>query len=453
MTLREEAKMFGNQSRKAQHIREDLLRRNGHGVFEHCLNLLSDDELIRRHDQFHAEKLARLQAETDKARRTQAGESLIGVLILLLIVMAMAAALAPNAIRATQSKNAGAAAAWAMSVNNAEWTYQSNGGYVPPQNLTGVLGSALPACANPLLLPGGVVGTAANPAAPAMGYTYTFTGAGTATVGAGCPPAFLSYTLLIDPTNSMEGGHRHFFTCTGDGCDGQIHFRDGLSATDHAQESDPIYSTTAVAGGGGNGSGGNTSPSTPTPILTGSWNPSGTYLAGQEVTYANGTNSIGLFANLTGQNSASSQNPAGDASNWIQIASYSTAPPSLTGSFTGVQLIGGSDYTCPVSGLSCAVVRTQGSIPSDYTTLQTSFTMTQFTVTMSPQNGASALSIFTQPLQNPSGPANLGCVIPANGTTCTVNISPVVLPAGSGMEIIVVPSLSYAAESIVWSIS
>lgn len=439
--------MFGiSIARKAAHIRQDMCKRNPTEVFKRMIDRWDDEALVKADEEAHARRLERM-----RERRPQAGESLIGVLIVLLIIMTMAAGLAPNAIKAAQSKNAAAAAAWAMQVANAEFSYGTYGGYVQPQYLTGVLGSALPACANPMLLPGGMVGTIANPAAPAMGYSFNFHGTGASAGCVGGPTTYSAYSMTVDPVNPLEGGQRHFFVCAGTGCDGQVHYRNATSVTDYAQETDPVWSTTTASSGGG---GSSSSPAAPTVILTGQWSatPTTPYAAGQEVLYTNGS-SVGIYANLTGSNSPALSNPAGDAMNWVQIGSYSIAPPSLTGSMTGVLLHGGSFYTCPLVGFNCSVVITSGTIPTDYYTFGTSFTMTQFTVTMSPQNGGSALSIYTQPLPNPSGPANLGCTIPAYGTTCTVNLSPVVLPAGSQMEIVVTPGLSLPASSLMWTIS
>src|SRR5271156_6315009 len=135
--------MFGNQSRKAQHIREDLLRRNGHGVFEHCLNLLSDDELIRRHDQFHTEKLARMQAEAGKARRSQSGSLLIEMLLALAIGLTIAAIAVPSMFKYAAVNNGISAGSQLAAINLAETRYQGTyGAFINPLP-TGTAPSAL----------------------------------------------------------------------------------------------------------------------------------------------------------------------------------------------------------------------------------------------------------------------------------------------------------------------
>jgi len=438
--------MFGSD--RATKIQADLIRRhlkqrNPYLAMTKALSKISDERLIEMEKMHTAFKLKQMSK-----RNAQAGfASLIAALVVSALLITLFAVAAQNLVRVSQVTNELAAGQWAATINAAEFSYMATqGAAVQPSALSGVLGS-LPNCANPMLVSGQV----AN-GQPAPGYGYSFVGTGNAASFAciGGPTAgYLGYAISIDPTNPMLAGSRHFYTCTGasPGCNGQIHFNDAAPAS----VSDPVWNTSMSGSSGGSGSGNQTTA--PTPILLGSWSSTATYAKGQEVLFPTSTNSTGLFANLTASNSATGQNPLGDATNWIQIGSYSVAPPSLTGSFSGVQLLGGSDYTCPVSGLNCAVVKTQGAVPNDYTTLSTSFTFSTFTVTMSPANGGSPLTIYTQPFPNPGGPANIACTIPAGGTTCTTNISPVVLPSGSQMEIIVVPSLSYQSESLVWTMN
>jgi hypothetical protein len=440
--------LFGSTARKAAILRKQMLADNPTEVFAKMLAKKTDEELLAKYPEHHARRL-----EMMRERRPQAGfAALLSMMIACAVMLILLAAFLPNSLRSAQVANNASAASFLSLVNTAEAQYSTYGGYVQPYALAGsvqarVAGAA--GCANPMLLPGTIVGSAAMPAAP-VGYTMSFAG-GTAAAFAcvgGPTAAYQNYSINLAPISKIQAGGINFFTCVGTGCDGQVHYASGRAAV----ETDPVWSTTIAGTVGGSGSSGSTSPSTPTVILTGPWSGSATYAAGQEVLYTSGAN-VGIYANLTGQNSATNQNPAGDATNWIKIGSYSTAPPSLGGSFSGVPLSGGSFYTCPLVGINCSVVITSGTIPNNYTTIATSFTMTQFTVTMSPQNGGSALSIYTQPLPNPSGPANLGCTIPAYGTTCTVNLSPVVLPAGSQMEIVVTPGLSLPATSLTWTIS
>ena len=238
---------------------------------------------------------------------------LISMLIAATVMLILLGAFLPNIVTANRVVDENNAAQWMQSVTAAEMTYSKTFlATVPIANLTGSLASpyAVGGCANPMLIQ--------NITAP-PGYTYSLTLTGTA-MGFMCAngPTLVGtgYTFTLTPVSAFQA-QRNFFTCSGTGCDNQIHFASNTAAT----ETSPVYSTISSpengqVGNGNNNEGGSSYQN---------WTSGGNFPIGQLVlapaswgSYPSGgsINAPQFFINLTGSNSGW---PPTDVTDWNPV--------------------------------------------------------------------------------------------------------------------------------------
>lgn len=340
----------------ADRIRQDLVRRNPYPAMLEALgnrDRWTDSRLVQEDEVHHAYTLtSEFQSAVQKARqaRAQAGfTALLSMLLAAAVMLILLATFLPNSIRSAQVANNASAASWLAQVNTAEAQYAGAGygGYVQPYALSGSLqaqvAGVLP-CANPMLLPGVIAGSAAAPGAP-TGYTLDFINGAAAkyTCTGGPAAAYQNYSITLTPISKLRAGAINFFTCVGTGCDGQVHYASGRTAV----ESDPVWTTNIAAAQAGSGSG--TGTSSGASLWYGVFSPTVTYPAGAMVTYAPGGSGTepSLYINGTG-NAVQGEAPSQDSFNWFPastsaVTTLQVPQPTITGSFSGVlsQINGG----------------------------------------------------------------------------------------------------------------
>jgi len=265
---------------------------------------------------------------------------------------------------------------------------------VAPQYLTGTLPTtAVPAsCSNSFLLNGAQV------LAP-EGYAMTFTGTPQAGWScAGVPAGYSSYSILLQPTNSLFAA-RSFEMAQ----DGIIHFNDSTAAS----PADPIYRITAANGivvlGGSSGT--SNSSGNGTGIVQ-TWNPTSSVQVGQEFLESatdplgghcapanNGL--VGPFISTNGNSTDPCQNP----NDWFYAGSgsltYSLPCGGVqTGTMSSLQINPTQAYV-PATGLSAQQITSSSTICGTFHTL----TMTEISGVPLGPNGIQIAS---------SGPVTMG---------------------------------------------
>lgn len=138
----------------------------------------------------------------NRRRGTNAGFSLIELLIVVAIILVIAAIAIPNFLRARMAANEAAAVENCRTITSAQVIYYTTYGvgFAPGlSNLGGAGGAPTPAAAN-LIDPILVTGTKS-------GYTFTYVPASPDSNG-----YFQDYTLNSDPVSSNVTGVRHFYT-------------------------------------------------------------------------------------------------------------------------------------------------------------------------------------------------------------------------------------------------
>ncbi len=274
---------------------------------------------------------------------------LISMLIAATVMLILLGAFLPNIVTANRVADENNAAQWMQSVMAAEMTYSKTFlATVPIANLTGSLASpyAVGGCANPMLIQ--------NITAP-PGYTYSLTLTGTAagfTCANGPTLVGTGYAFTLTPVSAFQA-QRNFFTCSGTGCDNQIHFASNTAAT----ETSPVYSTVSSPENGQVGNGTNSGTSVAQP-----WVQNQSYPAGQMVLWTpscqgawpdGGCAPVGGYLNLTGANTTY---PPSDPADWQPLSSTNASwtpspPPNLSGNVTTPTIAPYSFYTTSVGFL------------------------------------------------------------------------------------------------------
>jgi hypothetical protein len=315
----------------------------------------TDEELLAKYPEHHARRL-----EMMRERRPQAGfAALLSMMIACAVMLILLAAFLPNSLRSAQVANNASAASWITQVNIAETEYNGAGygGYVAPNYLAGSLAAVIakvPACANPMLLSGALVGNPALPAAP-IGYTLSFTGTPVSGVTCTGGPTYFyqSYAITLTPISKLSTGEINFYSCVGitASCDGKPHYADNRIAN---ESTDPVWNTTLPANLSTTGGGSSTSSGTP-PLAR--FDPTVHYPAGSMVTLGTPP-ALALYINGTG-NAVFGESPAADTENWF-IASYPGPPavlqapsPTIGGSSGGIAVQGTGSLPYSSATVSC----------------------------------------------------------------------------------------------------
>jgi hypothetical protein len=312
----------------------------------------------------------RMRIRTRQQRNEKGVAELVSMLVAAGILLVLASVMIPSIVEAKRVSTEVAAAEALNQIGAISTTYSHEyGAYVAPQYLTGTLPTtAVPAsCSNAFLL------NAAQVQAP-EGYTMAFTG--TPQTGwscAGVPAGYSSYSILLQPTNSLFA-QRSFEMAQ----DGILHFSDEGPAT----PSSPVYSITAANGVvtlGGTGAGTSNSSGNGTGIVQ-TWNPTSSVQVGQEflesatdplgghcAPASNGL--VGPFIALSSTSSDPCQNP----SNWFYAGpgslTYSLPCGGVqTGTISSLQINPTQAYV-PAIGLSAQQITSSSSICGTFTHL------------------------------------------------------------------------------------
>ena len=390
------------------------------------LDRWDDEALVKADEEAHARRLERM-----RERRPQAGfAALISMLLAAAVMLILLAAFLPNSIRSAQVANNASAASWLAEVNTAEAQYAGAGygGYVQPYALSGSLqaqvAGVLP-CANPMLLPGVIAGSAAVPGAP-TGYTLDFIhgAAATYTCTGGPAAAYQNYSITLAPVSKLRAGAINFFTCVGTGCDGQVHYASGRTAV----ESDPVWTTNIAAAQAGSGSG--TGTSSGASLWYGVFSSTVTYPPGAMVTY--GTPPV-LYMNFTG--TGNGLPPPQDTYDFTQLSSGALAQiPPQAGLLSGYGLPGNNSpiFWCPLSTApnNCPVTLDysgNGTPPSGALSSSPALTVVSKTWNVTVANSVAGDTITVSLWQN--GVQVSGCAVTYPVTTCSASISLTMSPS------------------------